>query len=330
MKGVATRERPPTAATPAQQAMPPVRIHDNLPWPDAEPTISVIVPFRRQEPLALLRTLADLPEASRCEIIVYDDGARNAELTSTLNLFADAAAAPVRVITAGIPIGKARAHNVLAGHCRANWVLMLEADALPADNHFLERYLKLIGGHPKPQLVIGGFAAADAPRSPRCALHHFHTTRSECVPASDRRQRPVRHLHVGNALAHREIFTECRFDELFRGRGWEGVDWGLRVARSYPIAHIDNPMVRTAFDNDFELLNRYRRSASNFARLVAWHPHALAKSPLMRVALLARRLPYRDTFTRLAGKVAVSASLPVNVRVRAFKVWRALVYAAAL
>lgn len=330
MAAVAQKDRHQAAATPVQLALPPARIHDNPHWETGEPQISVILPYRREEPLELLQALAKLPEAFACEFIVYDDGARNAEMTAKLRQFADAAAAPVRIVTAGIPIGKARARNVLSGHCRAPWVLMLEANTMPADARFLRRYLDFVAKASRPQLAIGGFSPAAPPKSPRCALHHYHTTRSECVAAHDRSRRPVRHLHVGNALVHRDIFTACRFDELFRGRGWEGVDWGLRVARTYPIVHIDNPLIRTEFDNDFELLNRYRRSASNFARLVAWHPHALEKSPLMRAALLGRRLPFRDTATRLAGKLAVASSLPVKIRVRAFKVWRALVYAAAL
>ncbi len=326
---VSTVERAATPP-PVRLDQPPVRIADNKLWQAAKARFSIVIAFRREDPRPLLDALCKLPGAESGEVIVYDDGACDREQTDALTAMAEDAPCAVRLLTAGIPIGKARARNILAGHCRAEWILMLEAEALPANTDFLSRYAEIARGATPPSLVIGGFSKAPPPRNARCALHHHHSARFECLPAEQRNRRAIRHLHVGNALFHRDIFAACRFDELFRGRGWEGVDWGLRVARNFPIQHVDNPLVRSRFDNDFELLMRYRRSAPNFARLVAWHPNAVGRSPLVRAALLAKRLPFRAAFARLAGQVALSSSLSVSVRAKAFKAWRALTYASAL
>jgi hypothetical protein len=52
--------------------------------------------------------------------------------------------------------------------------------------------------------------------------------------------------------------------------------------------------------------------------------------PLFRMAQRCRAMPFRRSFKAIAADVAKSESLPLAVRGRALKAWRALVYAEAL
>jgi len=52
--------------------------------------------------------------------------------------------------------------------------------------------------------------------------------------------------------------------------------------------------------------------------------------PLYRLATRLRRLPMRKQATALARGVALFRGLPLALRGRALKAWRALVYAEAL
>ena len=52
--------------------------------------------------------------------------------------------------------------------------------------------------------------------------------------------------------------------------------------------------------------------------------------PLFRMATRLRAMPFRKSFKWLAADVAKSESLPLAVRGRALKTWRALVYSEAL
>lgn len=309
---------------------PPVRLIESDAWSAAIPKISVLIAFSSQDPLPLLRALAEQRASEAFEIVLYDNGVANRETSDNVLDFVRQTPLAVRLVRAGIATGKAQVHNAHGRYGRADWFLMLEPEGAPTDTQLLERYLSHLQTDPTPALVIGGFAPSATPGNPRSALHHWHAVQFECLPATHRAKRPIRHLQTGNALFHKDILSNCRFDEMFKGHGWEGVDWGLRVARDFPVTHIDNPIVRTVFDTDFELLHRHRRAARNFARLVAWHPHSVGKSPLVRAALLMRRLPFRQVGIKMAGKTALSASLPLSIRRSAFKVWRALVYADAL
>lgn len=327
-KPAAQRPAAPKAATRVQP--PPVRLKDNRHWAGASPRISVMVAFDGPHSMEAVRAVAALETDDQVELVLYDNGAKHPDLTAQLNSILSQSSTPARIATAGIATGKAQVRNTLGDYCRAEWLLMLEPHSVPADANFLNRYLDFLDSEPAPALVMGGYAPSPAPKNPRCALHHWHAVQFECRRADERSRQPLRHLQIGNALVHKSVLAECRFDELFRGHGWEGVDWGLRVARSFPISHIENPVIRDEFETDVEMLDRYRASAANFARLVAWYPHSIGKSPLVHAALWTRRLPKRNSLIALSRRVALSASLPLGMRRSAFRIWRALTYAGAL
>jgi hypothetical protein len=60
------------------------------------------------------------------------------------------------------------------------------------------------------------------------------------------------------------------------------------------------------------------------------HRDEAEKMPLYRLATRLRRLPMRKQATDLARGVALFRGLPLALRGRALKAWRALVYAEAL
>jgi len=59
------------------------------------------------------------------------------------------------------------------------------------------------------------------------------------------------------------------------------------------------------------------------------HPAAAAAMPLYKAAKTARALPMRSLF-RVLARLVVKLPLPVGLRGRALKAWRAMIYAEAL
>jgi hypothetical protein len=132
-----------------------------------------------------------------------------------------------------------------------------------------------------------------------------------------------------NVLVHKDVLEACPFDEKFEGWGWEDTDWGLCVEGQFPIHHIDNPATHLGLDDDKSLMGKYARSGANFARMAERHPKAAATMPLYKAAKTARGLPLRFVFKGVA-RLLVKLPLPVALRGRALKAWRALVYAEAI
>ena len=72
-------------------------------------------------------------------------------------------------------------------------------------------------------------------------------------------------------MIRRDIFEAEPFDPSFVGWGWEDVEWGMRVSRRHPIAHIDNPATHLGLAPAAAMAAKFEQSAANFARVVAAH-----------------------------------------------------------
>lgn len=324
----------PDAALPAVE-----RIHDGRGWAGrtdtSTPLISVAIPVWRHDASALIDALAASASSASIEIVVLDDGSNDPALTRALVAAVDRAAChmhsvKVRLVTAHRNRGRAAARNAAIAHARADWILLLDADMAPDDQGFIAAYLDAIARHPAPALVIGGYSLRQASANPRFALHRWQALRSECLPAAARMASPGRHVFTSNVLAHRAILDRIAFDEGFSGWGWEDTDWGLRVAAEYPVFHIDNTATHLGLDEDAALIAKYRRSATNFARVLSRHPAEMAGTPLHRAARLARAIPFRRPLAALAAGMASARGLPIGLRGRALKAMRALSYAEGL
>lgn len=319
-----------TAANTNTPPPPAEQVLDNVFWRGAAARISICVPAYRYDVTTLIAALAACENAALVEVIVHDDGANDHELLAHMQHEASGQRIAVRLIAADANRGRAAARNAAIAHARADWVLLLDADMLPDDPQFLTRYLDAIEAAGEPGVVAGGYSLQLAPRDTRNALHRWQAEASECLSAAKRQVAPGRYVFSSNVLAHRSVVNTIPFDEGFAGWGWEDTDWGLRAAKFFPIRHIDNTATHLGLDTDSVLMSKYAMSGENFARLVQRHPYEARAMPLFRMAQHMRALPLRGTFRDVASWTARTSALPVSVRGRALKAWRALVYAEAL
>ena len=305
-------------------------VHDNVFWRGAVPRISICVPTYHHDVTPLLAGLSNCEATDLIEVIVYNDGSRDHDLLARMQHGAGHANAAVRIVSAEANRGRAAARNAAIAHARADWVLLVDADMTPDTPAFIEAYLNAIDRAATPAVIVGGYSLLSAPTDRVYALHRWQARMSECIPALKRNEAPGRYVFSSNVLVHRAVLEACPFDETFAGWGWEDTDWGLNVQKLFPIIHIDNTATHLGLDSTKQLMAKYACSGANFARMASRHPEDAAAMPLYRVATRARALPFRSSIKWLAADVARSESLPVAVRGRALKAWRALVYSEAL
>lgn len=320
------------AHTPQMPLTAPARERtlDNVFWRGAAPRLSICIPAYRYDVTPLMAALAECEDAGLVELIIHDDGGGDHELLARLQNEAGRLRIAVRLIAADNNRGRAGARNAAIAHARADWVLLLDADMLPDDAAFLKRYLDAMEMSLAPSVIVGGYSLRLAPRHARHALHRWQAEASECIPASRRQTSPGRHVFSSNVLVHRAVLEIIPFDEEFSGWGWEDTDWGIRAAKYYPVQHIENTATHLGLDADATLMSKYAASGANFARLVQRHPDEARMMPLFRMAQRARHLPLREPVRAAAGWAARTKFLPLALRGRALKAWRALTYAGAL
>ena len=306
-------------------------LHDNPAWADANPILSVLIPFLRDDPSRLLQALDR--EAARlggaAEIVMLDDGTADAGLTGRLTALADGLALPIRLDTLCANIGRAKGRNRLAAQARGRWLLFLDSDMLPDRPDFLAGYLNLIA-EAAPAVAFGGFSLLQTPECPEHALHRRFALASDCAPLAQRRAAPEKYLYTSNLLVRRDVFETVGFDEGFTGWGWEDVEWAMRVQQQHPILHVDNTATHLGLERAPAMAAKFEQSAANFARVVATHFDVVSRYPSYRVARLLKRAPLRAAWRPALKAVALMERAPVGVREFAMRLYRAALYAEAV
>ena len=295
-----------------------------------EAKISICVPTWKDNADALFASLIRLRGADRCTLLIYDDGSYDADLTRQLTRQIRRYPGPARLVSARTNHGRSHARNRLMALAETEWILYLDADMQPDDEDFLNRYLDAIDAAKGPALVSGGFSLRHVAPTEETRLHAAQSAASECMPASVRAEAPGWYVFSSNLLVHRAVLDQVAFDDEFKGWGWEDVDWGLRVADTFEVYHIDNPATHLGLDTDQALIAKYAGSGANFARLIERHPDQMAASRLYRLARRLRTLPGRALIERGACQIAQIKRAPMRVRVFALKLFRAAVYGGEL
>jgi glycosyltransferase involved in cell wall biosynthesis len=310
---------------------PAETLRDNAAWSDARPSLSVLIPFLRDDPGALLAALdrEAAGVAGRVEIVTLDDGSGDDALSAAVDQTIDGLALPVRHVRLSANIGRSRGRNRLATHARGEWFLFLDSDMLPDGPNFLRTYLDLIDAH-SPAVVFGGFSVDQAPRNRAHALHRRMALRSDCAPASLRGEAPEKHVFTSNLLVRRDVFETEAFDEAFAGWGWEDVEWAMRVVRRHQILHIDNTATHLGLDPASTIAAKYEQSAANFARVVTRHRDVVERYPSYRVARMLKRVPMRAAWRPALKAFALAESAPLSARAFAMRLYRAALYAEAV
>lgn len=300
---------------------------DNARWAGAAPRLSILIPFKGDDPSPLLAALGR--ETGAAEIVLLDDGSNDPALASRVEALVRDHPLAVRLARLTKNEGRAKGRNRLVGHARATTLLFLDSDMLPDSPDFLGTWLRLVETD-DPPVAFGGFSLAQVEPRPDQALHRAMASHADCLSAAQRRAAPEKHLFTSNLLVRRDVFEAEAFDEGFTGWGWEDVEWGMRVARRWPILHLDNPATHLGLDTAPVIAAKFEQSQANFARVVAAHREVVSAYPSYRVARVLKRAPLRELWRPLLKSYALFEGAPVKTRAFAMRLYRAALYAEAV
>ena len=288
--------------------------------------LSVLTPFRGDDPSPLLERLAGAP--SDAEFVLLDDGSADAALLERVAKAGEALGARVSIIVWADNRGRAAARNRLLGEAQGEYVLFLDADMLPDAPDFLARWLDVIQRQ-RPFVACGGLSLAQAEPTPRAALHYHLFARSDCRSVRARERDPAQFTASANLLVRRDFLTDIPFDSGFKGWGWEDVDWALRASQHAPILHVDNTATHAGLDTIDTLLRKSAEAGPNFARLARNHPRAVTRFMSHRIARALQFAPLRQLWRPLCAWLARDPmqAIPMSLRCIALKLYRASFYA---
>lgn len=258
--------------------------------PSSAVYLSILIPVYNRDigPLLdrLYRQSLTLPQDVEVEILVLDDGS-----TRKYANRAGAGQLPlVRYEESTFNRGRAVTRNALLKQARGEYVLFLDADMLPDRDDFLRIYVEQAGKG--GEIICGGVSYEQvADRDPEYSFYLYKSRHTEALPSAVRNTMPWRYLFTSNIMVRRDILESVRFDPRFTGYGFEDIEWGVRLGRSYTIRHIDNTCSHMGVMNKKQVWARMRASIPNFSLLLALHPKETAGSGAPRLAFLLKVFP---------------------------------------
>ena len=302
-------------------------LFENARWQAATPQLSILIPFKGDDPVRLLAALS--AQTSKAEIVLLDDGSNDPGLSTRVQAQIADHPLPARLVQLQTNVGRAKGRNLLTRHARADTFLFLDSDMLPDSEGFVQAWLDLVT-HQNPPVAFGGFSLAQVHPRPDQALHQTMAGQSDCLSAEERQTAPEKNLFTSNLLVRRDVFAAEAFDEAFTGWGWEDVEWGMRVARRWQILHVDNPATHLGLDTAATIAAKYEQSAANFARVVTAHRQVVCAYPSYRVARILKWTPWRSLWRPLLKAYALIEGAPLQSRALAMRLYRAALYAEAV
>ena len=289
------------------------------------PVLSVLIPFFRDNPSSLIEKLTSIAGSS-VEILTYDDGTDDKDLSRDVSAAVKSATCQATLFTAHENRGRAYGRNHLFEAAKADWVLFLDADMMPIDDHFIENYLTEIKSETS-DVLFGGFKVVETRGTYETEIHRVMSITSDCAPAAERQRLGPKNVASSNLCVRKTVLIAEPFDTGFKGWGWEDSEWAARVNESFRLKHIDNPALHLGLETTETMLKRFRTSGPNYIRFTQRHP-ALAKSlPLHKWVTRLRKLPGHQLLRPLLKLTVKLNHMPMKLRIAALKLWRASWYA---
>jgi len=302
---------------------------DSKSFKTAKPDLSILVPFYRDDASDLLRALDAQKIDQSIEILIYDDGTGDADLTRTVMSAINTADKPARLLTNSQNQGRSAARNALFEAARSNWVLFLDADMLPAQTSFIQTYLTLIRTK-SADIIFGGFEVEDQAADNDRNLHRALSQVSDCLSLAERQSAGAQYVASSNLCVRRDVLIAEPFDSGFSGWGWEDSEWAARVSKRFTLIHADNAAIHLGLETTETLLRRFANSGPNYKRFIEAHPDLAPQLALYRISKKLGRLPGQAIMRPALKALVKTHAVPLRTRLTALKLWRASHYAEAL
>lgn len=163
--------------------------------------------------------------------------------------------------------GRSKTRNAFLKRTKARWLLFLDGDSLPANDHFLELYLRHLKDKPEVSVFYGGTQYPPSVDD-RYRLHHAYATDREALPLVDRQANPVGSFHGNNFIIRRDLLEAHPFEERLTRYGHEDSLLAIRLALAgVSIQHIDNPVQHLGLVDNVTFLQKTQQAVRHLAHI---------------------------------------------------------------
>lgn len=200
-----------------------------------------------------------LPEHWTTEILISDQFYKKHK-----NAYSWESVFGCRYIHSPLTKGRSVNRNGLAALAQGDFLLFLDADALPKTQGFLNRYCNYAM---QSAVIVGGTAYRPGYKSNELRTR-IGKVKEEILPQI-REKNPYGSFSAFNFLIQRDVFTEIYFSEKVLEYGHEDTIFGLELKyRNIDIMHVDNPAYHMGIDDGRDFMDKTTQAVDSLAKLI--------------------------------------------------------------
>ncbi len=186
-------------------------------------------------------------------------------------------------------LGRGRNINLLCSKSKYNFILIMEADALPENEFYLKNYIELLSN--STSVIFGGVKYPNIVPSKEKLLRWKYGLKRETKSLNQRLKNNYDFVFTWNLLLKKEILLQFQFPEFVKDYGYEDLIFieNLRL-NSVPVVHIENLLIHYNNEDSIDFIEKSEKAVQNLYNLVRFHKIDPKSARLTKVHSLLNKL----------------------------------------
>ncbi len=233
--------------------------------------ISILIPTYNHSALSLVKELSNQAQSIEIlyEILVLDDCSTNKKIIEenrSINNLENCS-----YTESNINNGRTFSRGILANNAKYEWLLFLDADVIPKDISFIEKYINEIKDN-SFDVIIGGCAYENKKTQKNKVFRYTYGKKREEKAADLRNKFPHKNILSGNILIQKDIFLKYNYPYPNNIYGLDNYFAFQLFKNKVTIKHIDNPIYHLGLEDNEVFFNKSINSIDSRINLLKNEP----------------------------------------------------------
>ena len=221
--------------------------------------LSILIPTFNYDITALVAEVHKQSKSCNIpfEILVFDDASTDLEVrknNASINVLKNTSYTILKS-----NIGRSAIRNKLAKSAQYSWLLFLDADVMPVNNHFVFNYINSLSDS-KP-IIYGGISYKEERPNQSQLLRWVYGKKREALNSEIRKKDIYVSFLTLNFMIQKDTFEKASFNENIPNLRYEDTLFSYDLKRKkIPITHIENPVCHLGLESSEIFLSKSKES----------------------------------------------------------------------
>lgn len=186
-------------------------------------------------------------------------------------------------------LGRGKNINLLAEKAQFEWLLIMDCDTFPKENHFIQKYITQVNKNEK--IVYGGIVYKKEKPEKEKLLRWIYGNKREALSLKVRNEKPNSRALTSNLLINKKLFLETLFDESITKYGYEDLVFLSDLEKKgILVTHIENTTYHLGLETSQQFLEKTKIALENLKIISKSRSFNVSDSKLLEFCVLLKRL----------------------------------------